>query len=424
MSYSDIISARFDFYTDIRFWIAFLAAFVLFRALAFNHRIRTAALILLNLVFLFALPRFTFMIFLFMLCITLLTYAAGYFLNRKNLVIKRLWFASVCIGFVIAVLVFFKYGYIQNLFFNKVLQVPFEASDFIFLIGISYSSFKMIHFLIESYSGKIEHLNFFHYLNYIFFFPAFMSGPIMRYNHFVDQLAAETGTKFSSDLKAGTERLVHGLFKKFVLSMIVYRYSILNIQGSVIDAGAGSIILGLYAYTLYIYFDFAGYTDMAIGCARILGYELPENFNNPFMRRNIQELWANWHMSLTRWLTDYIYWPLSRKLRNIKYFRKRPIFLSNISIIVTFIICGMWHGSTLNFVIWGLYHGIGLAILNIYRKQKRGIRNRSVQQYFQSKISLALGVFATFNYFVFGILLFALRIDMIVVLLKRLLNMY
>ena len=423
MNYSDIISVRFDFYTDIRFWISFLAAFVLFRALASNNRVRNTALVFLNIVFLFALPQFTFMIFLFMLCITVLTYAAGYYLNRKEIAVKRLWFVSVCVGFVIAVLMFFKYSYIQSIFFQNVFQIPFEASDFIFLIGISYSSFKMIHFLIESYGKKIEHMNFFHYLNYIFFFPAFISGPIMRYNHFVDQLAAETGTKFSSDLKAGAERLVHGLFKKFVLSMVVYRYSIVNIQSSMADAGAGSIILGLYAYTLYVYFDFAGYTDLAIGCAKIMGYELPENFNNPFMRRNIQELWANWHMSLTRWLTDYIYWPLSRKLRNIRYFRKRPIFLSNISIIVTFIICGMWHGPTINFVIWGFYHGVGLAILNIYRKYKRGISNKHMQRYFQSRISTALGVFATFNFFVFGISLFALRMDAVVALLRRLLNL-
>ena len=142
-----------------------------------------------------------------------------------------------------------------------------------------------------------------------------------------------------------------------------------------------------------------------------MGLELPENFNNPFMRKNIQQLWANWHISLTTWLTDYIYWPLSRKLRNIELFRKNPVFLSNVSIIITFTICGMWHGETFNFVVWGFYHGIGLAVLNIYQKQKRRIKNDRIRKYFKSKYSNWVGITVTFNFFALGILLFSMRMN-------------
>ncbi len=425
MSYSDIFNFSFDYYSDIQFWISFAVAAVIFRTLSFNRSMRNLLLGLFNLIFLFALPSFTPLTFLFLLFLCVLTYIAGYILNKETLVDirrRRLWLASLSMVFMILVLAFFKYSFLQKIFFQGALKRSFEAADFIFFIGISYLSFKMMHFLIESYKRQIHNTSLSYYLNYIFFFPAYISGPITRYNEFTDQLDAENSSKLSDDLRDGLERIIHGLFKKFVLSMIFYRYTLTNTDVSLSEMSDFRVLLGLYAFTFYFYFDFAGYTDMAIGCARILGYKLPENFNNPFMKKNIQELWANWHMSLTGWLTDYIYWPLSRKLRKIVYFRKRPILLSNISIVVTFIICGMWHGPTFSFVIWGLYHGVGLATLNIYRKYKRKVRNRYLQRYFLSWVSAAVGIFVTFHFFVFGITLFAFDVGTVVMLVKRFLN--
>ena len=187
------------------------------------------------------------------------------------------------------------------------------------------------------------------------------------------------------------------------------------------DLSALEIMTGLYAYAFYFYFDFSGYTDIAIGSARIMGIGLPENFNYPFLKRNIQQLWASWHMSLTGWLTDYIYWPLVKKLRKVGLVKKRPIFISNISIIITFIICGMWHGETMNFVIWGLYHGIGLSVLNVYQKRKRKVRNIYVRKYFNSKYSTIVGVIATFNFFAVGLIFFALSLDEIKLIAAELL---
>ena len=151
-------------------------------------------------------------------------------------------------------------------------------------------------------------------------------------------------------------------------------------------------MLGLYAYAFYFYFDFAGYTDLALGCARLLGIELPENFNNPFLKRNIRELWTNWHMSLTSWLVDYIYWPIVRKLRGVEYFLQHPISLSNFGMIVTFIACGMWHGETANFILWGAYHGVGIAILTVYQREKRKVRSPFLQRYFRTRSSMVMGL--------------------------------
>jgi D-alanyl-lipoteichoic acid acyltransferase DltB (MBOAT superfamily) len=264
----------------------------------------------------------------------------------------------------------------------------------------------MIHFIIESYKKQISQINLLNFINYIFFFPAFISGPINRYNHFCTQLKLNNDN-LKSDLQKGLERIIHGLFKKFVLCTIIFPYTIVNLEKPIFDLNGLQILIGCYAYAFYFYFDFSGYSDVAIGSAKIMGIELPENFDNPFFKKNIQQLWANWHISFTSWLTDYIYWPLSKKLRNLLYFKKRPVFLSNFSIIVTFIVCGMWHGDTIYFVLWGLYHGVGLAVLNTYKKYKRKVRNKTIRVYYRSKYSEVIGVVATFNFFSIGLLFFA-----------------
>jgi alginate O-acetyltransferase complex protein AlgI len=163
---------------------------------------------------------------------------------------------------------------------------------------------------------------------------------------------------------------------------------------------------------LFIYFDFSGYTDMAIGAGRLVGIRLPENFNYPFFKRNLQQFWANWHMSLTTWLTDYIYWPMARKMRHIDTMRKRPIALSNICIVTTFFVCGLWHGDGLNFILWGFYHGIGLAILNVYTHLERKHFSMGVKKFInKSKMGYAFSTFITVQYVAFGFMLFALNMD-------------
>ena len=213
------------------------------------------------------------------------------------------------------------------------------------------------------------------------------------------------------------------MFKKFVVCTLIYPYSFLGAEKSLLNLTGLEILLGLYTTALYFYFDFSAYSDIAIGSSRILGIELPENFNNPFLKKNLQQLWANWHISLTSWLTDYIYWPLSKKLRNMVYFKKHPVLLSNISIIITFIICGIWHGESLNFIVWGLYHGLGLAFLKIYQTQKRKIKNESMRKYFTSKYSQFIGTLVTFHYFVLGMVFFAFDMNEIIKLISININL-
>jgi len=412
----------FDFFYDIRFWVLLFAVAIIYRFSAVNRIAKTVVLLFSSILMILALPKFNLASFTFLLAIGLLTYSVGYQLNRCDLskgTRKKTIISFGGILFLILCLAFFKYRFFQSAVVEHLFPKSLAPTDYIFIIGISYISFKMIHFLIEAYKQQLKNLSLTNFVSYLFFFPAFISGPINRYNHFSEQLAVTRAENWRGDLGTGIERIIHGLFKKVVLAAICFPYAIVNIAKSPSEMNVNEVVLGLYAYTVYIYFDFSGYSDLAIGSARIMGIELPENFNNPFLKPNIQQLWASWHMSLTRWLTDYIYWPLSKKLREAEYFRKKPIVLSNISIIMTFIICGMWHGEPLNFVVWGLYHGLGLAILNVYQKQKRRIRDQRIKKYFLSKYSKWVGVVCTFNFFVLGILLFSFDMNSIRTLLVR-----
>jgi alginate O-acetyltransferase complex protein AlgI len=395
------------------FWlctIAFIAIYSLLQLCRTPTWPKQAFMIVVNtaiVVFAIGSPQLLLLPFLIL---TLYVFFLGRFLlnnGKKNL--RKVTGASITL--IVFFLCYFKYSVIQAYFNDTVARIfPFmqtlasPSAPHIFFIGVSYFSFKFIHFLVECHNGKVKDLSFLTFLNYILFFPSFFSGPINRYNTFAESLA--TQSKLTDNFLCGSKRLINGLFKKIVLGDFLFPYSIAALDLS--TATRLDIIIGVYAYMLYIYFNFSGYTDMAIGCGRMVGIDLPENFNYPFFKRNLQQFWANWHISLTAWLTDYIYWPLARKFRDMQALRKKPVTLSNICIIITFLVCGLWHGDGLNFFIWGAYHGIGLAILNVYTyvvKKHGSMRTKK----FIHKSPMAYGIsnFITFQYVAFGFLLFA-----------------
>lgn len=411
----------FNFYFDITFWLCFILIVLIFRLFNFSNNIRNIGLAFCSIAMLLALPMFDYFTLLFASLITIFTFIVGYYLINKNNFnkLQRIFISSSAIIILIFILSIFKYGKLQQSIAGYFLNVKPDTYHLIFILGISYFVFKMIHFVVDCYKKQISNLNFLNFFNYIFFFPSFISGPINRYNHFCEQLDFENTKSISQDLRPGIERVIHGLFKKIVLCTIIFPYAIININKPVSDLSIFELTYGLYAYAFYFYFDFSGYTDCAVGSARMMGIELPENFNNPFLKKNIQQLWASWHMSLTRLLTDYIYWPLSRKLRIIEYFKNHPVILSNVSIMVTFIACGAWHGETLNFILWGAYHGCGLSVLNIYQQRKRKLRSQTMRKYFLSKYSEWAGVFLTFNFFAFGLIFFSFDMKKIILLLSN-----
>jgi len=348
-----------------------------------------------------------------LLALTSLVYFVGRILLNGTDNSVRFKIALGAISLVILILCYFKYSYVQfyansvwYLLVSSLARLPQSVPKHIFLLGVSYFSFKFIHFLVEVYNKRIKNLNFLTFINYTLFFPSFFVGPINRYNTFYESInVTDRGVTFSQYLDGG-KRIINGLFKKMLGSQLL-PFTIATLDFTDPAVSPLRAILGIYAYMFYIYFDFSGYTDMAIGTAQFVGVYLPENFNYPFLKRNLQQFWANWHMSLTTWLTDYVYWPLAKKFRHLKELKSRPVILSSLCIILTFMICGLWHGDGLNFFIWGTYHGVGLAILNIYSQfEKKHFSAKWKKIINTSSLGYCVSCFITFQYAAFGFLMF------------------
>ncbi len=324
---------------------------------------------------------------------------------------RAFWLCLPLIIFLVVFLCYYKYSSMQlllNRAIGDIVNLQRREEALIF-VGVSYFSFKFIHFLIECYKKRINNLDFLTFLNYILFFPSFFAGPVNRYNQFSEDIY---NSSVSIDHAGGIRRIIEGLFKKVVLCGFLLPYSLKSIDLTNPSLTRTQAILGIYAYVLFIYFDFSGYTDMAIGSGKLMGINLPENFNKPFFKKNLQQFWANWHMSLTSWLTDYIYWPIAGKTRDIQKLRTRPVLSANICIILTFAVCGIWHGSTINFLIWGLYHGAGLSILNFYTSfRRKHFSQKWKQSITPSWYARAASTLLTFQFVAFGFLFFRFNLS-------------
>jgi len=227
-------------------------------------------------------------------------------------------------------------------------------------LGFSYIAFRLIHTLVDRMNGRLKDIRLGEYLVFIIFFPAVMAGPLDRMQRFRKDLESPQPLS-ATEFLSGGKRLGIGLFRKFIIadSLAFIAISATNVSQA---QSTRWLWVMLFAYAYQIFFDFAGYTDIAIGSGILLGFSLPENFNQPYRQPNLTLFWNNWHMSLTQWFRGYFFNPLTRKLRRGQ---KLPasliIFITQLS---TFVVIGLWHGVTWNFVIWGAWHGLGIFIHN------------------------------------------------------------
>ena len=272
-------------------------------------------------------------------------------------------------------------------------------------IGFSYIAFRLIHTIRDRQTGRLPVVTLPEYVTYVIFFPALTAGPIDRIERFIQDLRRPISLS-AEDLSIAGKRLVVGLFKKLVLADSLAIIA-LNSTNAVQTRTAGWMWVLLYAYTFQIFFDFSGYTDIAIGIGWFLGFRLPENFANPYIKPNLTQFWNSWHMTLTQWFRAYFFNPFTRFLRSSKHPMPVPamIFLTQIS---TMILIGLWHGATWNFILWGLWHGVGLFAQNrwsgIIRPWAARLETRPAL-----KMSLAVvSTFLTFQYVALGWVWFAL----------------
>lgn len=270
-------------------------------------------------------------------------------------------------------------------------------------LGFSYIAFRLLHTLRDRQSGRLPAVSLMEYVVYVIFFPALSAGPIDRIERFIGDLRLPfvlTGDDYG---EAG-RRLVVGLFKKFVLADTLGLVALSAANATQVHTAGWAWVL-LYAYAFQIYFDFSGYTDIAIGLGRLFGVKLPENFKSPYLKPNLTQFWNNWHITLTQWFRSYFFNPVTRALRSGKKKISIPgiVFITQMG---TMVLIGLWHGVTWNFVAWGVWHGLGLFIQNRWSEVTKG-RFDTLPAYWQKVLNVG-GVLLTFHFVAIGWVFFAL----------------
>ena len=275
------------------------------------------------------------------------------------------------------------------------------TSDFKFLgfLGISYVSFRIWQIIIEIHDEHIESFSIWETLYFITFFPAISSGPIDRYNRFKDDLDKKiSGKEYLEEyLTFGTKKILLGITYKFAIANLINIYFINNAPT---EKSFLNIIIYMYAYTMYLFFDFAGYSAFAIGTGYFLGIKTPENFNKPFLAHNMKEFWDRWHISLSKWFGDYLF---SRFVLNAV--RNKKIKSKKLAIrygyMLTMLTMGLWHGFYLFYIAYGAYQGLMLILTDIYTKSKT-YRNFKKSKYYDL-VSRVI----CFHVVAFGMLIFS-----------------
>lgn len=261
----------------------------------------------------------------------------------------------------VALLFYFKYFdfFLSNM--NRVFHMDFAMRNIVLPLGISFFTFQQISYVVDSYRGETAGYSLLDYAVFVAFFPQLVAGPIVLHNELIPQLRAkENHRPDAGNLARGLYLFSAGLFKKVIIA---------DTLGNLVKAGFDGleilttidVLLVIVCYALQLYFDFSGYSDMATGIGLMFNIRLPINFNSPYKARSILEFWDRWHMTLTRFLRQYIYFPLggSRKGRIRTY----------VNIMIVFIVSGFWHGASWTFVVWGLLHGIAEVLTRRFRNQ-------------------------------------------------------
>ncbi len=274
---------------------------------------------------------------------------------------KRRWLL-LSLFLNLGLLAYFKYAnfFVDNV--NALLRtISSDAvtwTEIALPIGISFYIFQSITYAVDVYRGvnpPVKKIS--HYLLYILSFPQMIAGPIVKYNQIAHQLAERNET--SDDRLLGFYRFCVGLGKKVLIAngLAVYADQVLN--GDIAGSSTATVWVGVIAYTFQIYFDFSGYSDMAIGLGRMIGFRFPENFDSPYLSRNISEFWRRWHMTLGAFMKEYLYIPLGGN-------RVKSVPRLYVNLATVFMLSGLWHGASWNFVLWGAFHGLFLVLDRIF----------------------------------------------------------
>ena len=280
---------------------------------------------------------------------------------------------------------------------NKVFALT--SLHLLAFIGISYMSFKTIQIMLEILDGLIkEKISIKDYLQFLLFFPTVSAGPIDRSRRFLKEINEVMPRKEYLELAGdGVYRIVLGLLYKVVLSTYVYQMLLaLNNTGTVVYS-----IKYMYLYTLYLFFDFAGYSLMAVGSSNILGIQTPMNFNKPFLSVDIKDFWTRWHITLSTWLRDFVFSRVLMQVIRKKWFKNR-LHNATYAYMVNMLVMGFWHGLSVSYIVYGFYHGVLMAGFEVYQKKSNFYKKNKNKDWYK-----LLSWFVTMNLVMIGFFIFS-----------------
>jgi D-alanyl-lipoteichoic acid acyltransferase DltB (MBOAT superfamily) len=392
-----------NYYVESAFYGSVIIGILLYQIIRrwFSTQSKQIAFIGLNIFFLFQLKeanQFFPLLIGYLICVI----GFGYLIFQSKSKRQQKLTFRIGIVFCLSTLALFKYpNYIYLIIGEKNALRTLSTMEW---VGLSYLTFRAIDFLIMVRTKRIKEFNLLVICSYFIFFAPFVSGPINRFLPFIkNQIVPDTPLDFAR-VRRNLLRISTGVIKILFLSKLAYANSIIAPEFQIIQP-VDAIVLtwSVYAYFFYIYFEFSGYCDVAISIADFFGINVPENFEYPFLASNIQDFWNRWHISLSQWMRDHVFFPLTIYLTTRQIIPKLAV--SCFSILVTFFLIGIWHGNSLNWALYGLYHGTGLALYMLYNQAFKTRFPIFFEKLSDNASYKFICILATFNFVAWGFLL-------------------
>lgn len=346
-----------------------LFAFIVFCiSRPFGSILRPFVLLIANCIFLYSFSKYHLYA---VLLLAIISYIFSWILKVYK---DKIIFCISLLPFIL-LLLFFKY---YKLFLTSSIIMP---------LGLSFYTFKILAYLIDVYQDKVEVTNPLFYLDYVLFFPAITAGPIHDYASFIDTIKSYQVFDYKA-AKGGGFQMCLGIFEKLVFCSFISQLVPVALGLTGMNA-----LLGVFLYSLEIYLDFDSISNIAIGCARLLGFDLVKNFNSPYVAYNLQDFWRRWHISLSTWFRNYVYIPLGGN--------RKGTFRRYLNLTIVFILSGIWHGNTWNFLLWGLLHAILSIIEQIIAKYVHFPENKVATFFIKIPMILFNFVLVSFLWLIF-----------------------
>jgi len=362
-------------FTRPAFWIFLLIVYTVFTVIYKKTFWRNTWLFVVSIFFYYKSSGF---FFILLLLSVIVNFFIGNKLYKTKITKHKKRWVVISVIYNLIWLIYFKYTYFfieltNNLFgtkievhdwiissINNISNTHFDASQILLPVGISFYTFQIISYIVDLYRNNVKPIrNILDFGFYVSFFPQLIAGPIVRASSFVPQMYSKYKVH-KDEASQALFLILNGLIKKVIIADYISINFVDRVFDSPLSYSGLENLLAIYGYSIQIYCDFSGYTDIAIGLALWMGFRLPVNFNSPYSASNITDFWRRWHISLSSWLKDYLYIPLGGN--------KKGKVRTYINLFITMLLGGLWHGASLRFIIWGALHGAFLSIHKIWSK--------------------------------------------------------